>query len=285
MAPTWAYAAALVGTLLLVHVLTKDSLSVEKRWLQALGGAGLGVGEWVLGRDEGRTSPQWHQLSGDATASLSAWLARVHDDDRAELQQALERLRSGAQSRAQRELRIQADDGWRWLDVQLLVAERDHHGQAARLIATLSDSSERHDAQERQRLSSSLFQHLHEGLLIADADLRVLDVNPAYTQILGATRQELLGSVPSMLRPVAARPAGAPAAAADVVQPAQHRPLARRGGGTPPQRRGLHAAGHHLHRQRRRSGARCATTCSSSPTSPNSASSATGSNARRTSTS
>ena len=81
------------------------------------------------------------------------------------------------------------------------MVERDHHGQAARLIATLSDSSERHDAQERQRLSSNLFQHLHEGLLIADADLRVLDVNPAYMQILGATRQELIGSVPSMLRP------------------------------------------------------------------------------------
>jgi diguanylate cyclase (GGDEF)-like protein/PAS domain S-box-containing protein len=200
-APVWAYAIALVGTLLLVHVLTKDSLSVERRWLLALGGAGLGVGEWVLGRDEGRTSPQWHELSGDTSASLSRWLSRMHDDDRAELQQTLDRLRSGAQSRAQRELRIQAGDGWRWLDLQLLVAERDHHGHASRLIATLSDSNERHDAQERQRLSSSLFQHLHEGLLIADADLRVLDVNPAYTQILGTTRQELMGSVPSMLRP------------------------------------------------------------------------------------
>ena len=201
LAPTWAYAAALAGTLLMVHVLTKDSLSVEKRWLQALGGAGLGVGEWVLGRDEGRTSPQWQQLSGDTTTLLSAWLARVHDDDRGDLQAALEQLRSGVQSRAQRELRIQSDDGWRWLDLQLIVAERDHHGKAARLIATLSDSSERHDAHERQQLSSSLFQHLHEGLLIADADLRVLDVNPAYTQILGVPRQELLGSVPPMLRP------------------------------------------------------------------------------------
>ena len=201
LAPIWAYAAILVGVLLTVHALGKDSLSVEKRWLQALGGAGLGVGEWLAGRDEGRASPEWQQLSGASTASLSAWLARVHDDDRAGLQQALHRLRSGAQARAQRELRIKAGEGWRWLDLQLLVAERDRHGRASRLIATLSDSSERHDAQERQHLSSSLFQHLHEGLLIADAELRVLDVNPAYTQILGATRPELLGSVPPMLRP------------------------------------------------------------------------------------
>ena len=206
LAPTWAYSATLVATLLLVHVLTRDSLSVERRWLLALGGAGLGVGEWTLGRDTGRTSPQWKLLCGDSSASLQAWLSRVHEDDRPGLQQTLMQLRGGAQSRAQCEIRVPAEDGWRWLDTQLLVVERDHHGQASRLIATLSDSSERHDAEERQRLSSSLFLHLHEGLLIADADLRVLDVNPAYTQILGGTRQELIGSVPPMLRPSPADP-------------------------------------------------------------------------------
>jgi diguanylate cyclase (GGDEF)-like protein/PAS domain S-box-containing protein len=196
----WAYAASLVATVLLVHALTRDSLSVEKRWLVALGGAGLGVGEWRLGRDQGRTSAQWKRLCGDDSASLAAWLARVHDDDRESLRQLLDQLRSGKLSRAQRELRVRCAEGWRWLDTQVLVVERDHHGQASRLIATLSDSSQRHDAQERQRLSASLFQHLHEGLLIADAELRVLDVNPAYTQILGTARQELLGSVPSLLR-------------------------------------------------------------------------------------
>jgi diguanylate cyclase (GGDEF)-like protein/PAS domain S-box-containing protein len=204
--PTWAYGAALVGSLLLVHVLSRDSLSVEKRWLLALGGAGLGVGEWMLERDKGRISPQWKLLSADDSNSLSSWMARVHDDDRPGLKQLLERLRSGAQARVQREVRVPAEAGWRWLDTQWLVVERDHHGQASRLIATLSDSSERHDAQEHQRLSASLFQHLHEGLLIADAELRVLDVNPAYTQILGGTREELLGSVPSLLRPATPDP-------------------------------------------------------------------------------
>jgi len=55
-------------------------------------------------------------------------------------------------------------------------------------------------------MSVSLFQHLHEGLLITDADLRALDVNPAYTQILGVPRDELLGTVPSLLRPAPADP-------------------------------------------------------------------------------
>jgi diguanylate cyclase (GGDEF)-like protein/PAS domain S-box-containing protein len=199
-AALWAYAASLPAAVLLVHALAQDSLSVERRWLQALGGVGLGVAEWRLGRDEGRTSAQWKQLCGDDSASLAAWMSRVHDDDRDGLRQLFEQLRSGKLTRAQRELRVRSAEGWRWLDVQLLVVERGHQSQASRLIATLSDSSQRHDAQERQRLSASLFQHLHEGLLIADAELRVLDVNPAYTQILGVARQELLGSVPSLLR-------------------------------------------------------------------------------------
>jgi diguanylate cyclase (GGDEF)-like protein/PAS domain S-box-containing protein len=55
-------------------------------------------------------------------------------------------------------------------------------------------------------MSVSLFQHLHEGLLITDANLRALDVNPAYSQILGVPRDELLGTVPSLLRPTPADP-------------------------------------------------------------------------------
>ncbi|MDE2615144.1 MAG: EAL domain-containing protein, partial [Burkholderiales bacterium] len=52
----------------------------------------------------------------------------------------------------------------------------------------------------------SLFQHLHEGLLVTDAELHALDVNPAYCDILGVPRDEVLGSVPSLLRPAPADP-------------------------------------------------------------------------------
>jgi diguanylate cyclase (GGDEF)-like protein/PAS domain S-box-containing protein len=78
---------------------------------------------------------------------------------------------------------------------------KDQDGRPLRLLATMTEVSERHEAQERQRLSVSLFEHLHEGLLIADADLRVLDANAAYTQILGVPLADLLGTVPSLLRP------------------------------------------------------------------------------------
>jgi diguanylate cyclase (GGDEF)-like protein/PAS domain S-box-containing protein len=205
-APLWAYAAMLAGVVLLVHLLTRHITSVEQRWLMALGGAGLGVGEWQLPDGSGRTSAQWKHLSGSTSTALSAWLDTVHGHDRSALHDILQQLRCGDHNRAQCEIRVPSDGGWRWLDAQLLVVERDRQGRGQRLIATLSDSSQRHDAQEHQRLSSSLFQNVHEGLLIADAELRVLDVNPAYTHILGVSRESLLGRVPSMLDPAAADP-------------------------------------------------------------------------------
>jgi PAS domain-containing protein len=197
----WFYAGALGGVVLLVHVFTLDIVGVEQRWLQALGGAGLGVAEWRVGRDQGRASARWRELSGEDSASMAGWLARLHDDDRPAMRAALDALVEGSQSRVQREVRMRAGNGWRWLDVQWLVTDRDRHGRATRLEATLSDGDARHEAQERQRLSSSLFEHVQEGLLIADGELRVLDANPAFTQILGVPREELLGTVPALLRP------------------------------------------------------------------------------------
>jgi diguanylate cyclase (GGDEF)-like protein/PAS domain S-box-containing protein len=92
------------------------------------------------------------------------------------------------------------------METTLMVIERNGGDRPVRLLATLADVQERRDAMENQRMSANLFQHLHEGLLITDAELRALDVNPAYTQILGVTRDELLGTVPLLLRPTPADP-------------------------------------------------------------------------------
>ena len=45
---------------------------------------------------------------------------------------------------------------------------------------------------------------LHEGLLVTDAELRAIDVNPTYCAFLGVARDELIGTVPVLLRPSAA---------------------------------------------------------------------------------
>ncbi|RVT54228.1 EAL domain-containing protein [Rubrivivax albus] len=204
--------AALCGYLgsLMVMLLTARSIGQElrlreRRAVTALGAARLAVAEWHRHRaEEVHLSADWLALTrhrDPVTWTPRAWLDDVHIDDRGRLQEALSEVTLGERDQWQQELRVQSDDGWHWVEVNVVAAERDLAGQPLRLVATMADVSERHEAQERQRLSASLFEHLHEGLLIADADLRVLDANAAYTQILDVTLAELIGRVPSLLQP------------------------------------------------------------------------------------
>jgi diguanylate cyclase (GGDEF)-like protein/PAS domain S-box-containing protein len=154
--------------------------------------------------DEVHLSPDWRALTrhhDPGTWTPAPGSTTCTSTNAAACRRPWPRSRSAKRDQWQQELRIQSDEGWHWVEVNVLAADRDVTGQPLRLVATMTDVSERHEAQERQRLSAALFEHLHEGLLIADADLRVLDANAAYTQILDVPLAELLGRVPSLLQP------------------------------------------------------------------------------------
>jgi diguanylate cyclase (GGDEF)-like protein/PAS domain S-box-containing protein len=207
-ASTAAWVASLLAVLLMGRAAAAEAHGRSQRWEWALDGSRLGVADWVLPGDTGFASSAWRTLTGHTARDWSApqWLARVHPEDRGAVETALETARSGVSGRQALELRLSRGGGWRWMEVTLLVVERSPGGRPTRLLATLADVQARHEALERQFMSVALFQHLHEGLLVTDADLRALDANGAYTQILGVPRDELLGSVPSLLRPTPADP-------------------------------------------------------------------------------
>ena len=52
---------------------------------------------------------------------------------------------------------------------------------------------------ERMRLSASVFEHAHDGIFITDANAKLIEVNYAFTQITGYSREEALGSIPQAL--------------------------------------------------------------------------------------
>ena len=203
-----AVTALAASVMLASHALIADARWRLRRLEGAIEGAQLGVADWHLRSGESHASAAWRALTGHANGAWSArgWIGSVHHEDRPRLESALDDVASGLSERAQLELRCPAGDGWRWLRATVQVIERDAAAAPVRLLAVVSDVDPLHAAEERQRLSASLFQHLHEGLLVTDPELRVLDANPAYSQILGVTRDELLGQVPSLLRANAADP-------------------------------------------------------------------------------
>jgi diguanylate cyclase (GGDEF)-like protein/PAS domain S-box-containing protein len=193
----------LLGLLLVAHAGRAAAVWRENRWEWALDGSRIGVADWRLQGPEHFVSANWRRLTGHEGGHWTPahWLSRVHADERALLEEALATVASGAEGRRSLELRMPAGEAWRWFETTLLVLERSVEGRPLRLLATVIDVDDRHEALQRQRLSASLFLHLHEGLLITDEYLRALDLNPAYAQILGVQRDEVLGTVPSLLRP------------------------------------------------------------------------------------
>ena len=207
-AAVMAWMGSAMVMLLVAHASLAEWNNRSQRWEWALDGSRLGVADWHLHRHESFASAAWRSLTGHSAKSWDpmAWQRQLHPEDRVQLTDAISSLSAGEAGRRQLELRLPHAAGWRWLETTLMVIERDAAGHPVRLLATLTDVQERRQAQERQLMSVSLFQHLHEGLLITDADLRALDVNAAYSSILGVTREEVLGTVPSLLRPAPADP-------------------------------------------------------------------------------
>nr|WP_276569376.1 bifunctional diguanylate cyclase/phosphodiesterase [Halorhodospira halophila] len=66
--------------------------------------------------------------------------------------------------------------------------------------ATLRDISRRKEMERRLQLSAKVFTATRDGILITDADSRILQVNDAFTRITGYAEEELLGRTPRVLQ-------------------------------------------------------------------------------------
>ncbi len=85
-------------------------------------------------------------------------------------------------------------------DAQLkITTSRDALGKVQNYIGVISDVSQRKQAATKLHQAASVFTSSQEGILITDAERRILDVNPAFTRITGYDRAELLGKNPRVL--------------------------------------------------------------------------------------
>jgi diguanylate cyclase (GGDEF)-like protein/PAS domain S-box-containing protein len=182
-----------------------DLVESAQRWQAALDSSDIGVADWDLQTGQHHASARWRALLADADGALSAKLSSVidllHPDDRAAIDAVVAASPTRTVNTVRQDVRLKVHDLWCWFDMNLKVRERDAQGAPLRVLATLLDIEAQRGAHERQQLSSNLFMHLHEGLLITDDQMRVLDANPTYSRITGVPREELLGTVPSLLNP------------------------------------------------------------------------------------
>ncbi len=103
----------------------------------------------------------------------------------------------------ERELREQvvglrfADGALRWLEVStspLLAVD----GQEPRVVVTFSDITERRAAEEKARLAFEAIRHSGEGILVTDAQHRIISANPAFESVTGYSAAEAVGHTPAI---------------------------------------------------------------------------------------
>ncbi|MGR9105316.1 MAG: EAL domain-containing protein [Gammaproteobacteria bacterium] len=74
----------------------------------------------------------------------------------------------------------------------------DSTGQVHAICGISTDISDRKAAERRLRQSAKVFESSGEGLVITNAEGTILDVNPAFTAIMGYEKTELLGKNPRL---------------------------------------------------------------------------------------
>ena len=73
-------------------------------------------------------------------------------------------------------------------------------GEVGGIIIFSDEVTQQKQAEERLHLAANVFTHASEGIVITDANARILDVNDAFTRITGYSREEVLGRNPSILK-------------------------------------------------------------------------------------
>ncbi|MBK7325095.1 MAG: EAL domain-containing protein [Propionivibrio sp.] len=76
---------------------------------------------------------------------------------------------------------------------------RDKEGNFLQTHCILTDLTERQKAEEQLTLAAKVFEQSAEGIIVTDADLNILMVNRAFSEITGYSAIEVLGKNPRML--------------------------------------------------------------------------------------
>jgi diguanylate cyclase (GGDEF)-like protein/PAS domain S-box-containing protein len=135
----------------------------EERYAVAARGSNDGLWDWDLRTDTLYCSPRWHAIvgieDGGDVEQPSLWFARVHPDDLPSLKSALDDHLQARTDQLSCEARVCSDDGeYRWTLCRGMALRRAD-GTPYRIAGSLTDISERREAEERR-----LHEALHDPL-------------------------------------------------------------------------------------------------------------------------
>lgn len=174
----------------------------------------LGGGRWQWDVVERRFScdGRFYEAYGITRADMQSpdlwqrWYARRHPLDAERNAAKLARAMDGLEDSYEAEFRVRDTQGrWRWLMSRGTVARRDAQGRPASLIGMDVDITAHREAEEALQSAEAKYTTFYQTLpdpagITRIADGRYIDVNPAFCELLGFRREEVLGRTSSELQ-------------------------------------------------------------------------------------
>ncbi len=173
----------------------------QQRLKLALEAAEFGHWDWHLGNQEAFFSTRYCRLLGVDELTSNTWIERIHPDDlpafRRDLRQAADH-KNEVQFHSAYRLR-HADGQYRWIESfgKLL---HDDNNQPERLIGIASDITQRRNDEHLLRQAAAVFEATQEGVLVTNAALEIVHINPTFSRITGYDADEVLGKSPTVLK-------------------------------------------------------------------------------------
>ena len=176
----------------------------EARLADAQRVAKIGHWEWDVVHDALYWSDELLRIMGlppgEFNANYEAFLAMVHPQDLAFVQEAVQQALDG-ECDFGLEHRIVRPDG----NIRLVHARADItfdlEGRPLRMLGTVHDITDRKQTEEKLLLAGQVFENSSEIIVIADRFANIIDINPSFTKATGFKRQEIIGQNIEMLKP------------------------------------------------------------------------------------
>jgi PAS domain S-box-containing protein len=172
----------------------------ERRLHLSLEAASAGTWEWDLTTDENSWSDELWALYGldpaSDEASYASWLASVRPEDRADLEALLSQSVSAAVDLDFEWLVNSSDGTERWL-LSHGSPELDAEGVLLRYRGVVIDVTERKRGEqalrEREESYGAIFNGSPFAMALMTADSRVVEANTAFFELMGGTRDDIVG--------------------------------------------------------------------------------------------
>lgn len=167
----------------------------EEQLRLVLEGAELGFWDWDIVSDKVERNERWATILGytydEIKHTTQQWTDFIHPDDRQLAWQSIKAVLDGKAALHRVEYRMLHKDGSiRWILDQAKITRRDTKGNPSRMSGTHSDITLRKQSEVEYK---TFIENTHEGFwTVAIKDGRFLEINQAYCDMIGYSRDELL---------------------------------------------------------------------------------------------